>query len=86
MLVFSQYVGTRYATQLLAENPEGVGYLLKDRVAGVREFMEALARGAGGALSSIRTSWLAHAPVSFARDTIPRITIHSEPKGDVGSR
>jgi DNA-binding NarL/FixJ family response regulator len=48
VLMFSQYVETRYATQLLAENPAGVGYLLKDRVADVREFMDALVRVAGG--------------------------------------
>lgn len=48
MLVFSQYVETRYATQLLAENPAGVGYLLKDRVANVREFMDGLTRVANG--------------------------------------
>lgn len=49
VLVFSQYVETRYATQLLAEGSAGVGYLLKDRVADVGEFMDALARiGAGG--------------------------------------
>lgn len=49
VLVFSQYVETRYATQLFADSPAGVGYLLKDRVADVREFMDALARiGAGG--------------------------------------
>jgi DNA-binding NarL/FixJ family response regulator len=48
VLVFSQYVETRYATQLLAEDPAGVGYLLKDRVADIREFMDALARVAGG--------------------------------------
>jgi DNA-binding NarL/FixJ family response regulator len=48
VLVFSQYVETRYATLLLAENPAGVGYLLKDRVADVREFMDALTRVAGG--------------------------------------
>lgn len=44
VLVFSQYVETRYATQLLAEGSAGVGYLLKDRVADVSEFMEALER------------------------------------------
>ncbi|MBO0729800.1 MAG: response regulator transcription factor [Acidimicrobiaceae bacterium] len=48
VLVFSQYVETRHASQLFAGNPAGVGYLLKDRVADVREFMEALARVAGG--------------------------------------
>ena len=48
VLVFSQYVETRYATRLLAESASGVGYLLKDRVADVAEFADALARVAGG--------------------------------------
>jgi DNA-binding NarL/FixJ family response regulator len=48
VLVFSQYVETRYATQLLAEGSAGVGYLLKDRVADVGEFVDAPARVAAG--------------------------------------
>jgi DNA-binding NarL/FixJ family response regulator len=49
VLVFSQYVETRYAAQLLADNPTGVGYLLKDRVADVPDFVEAVTRvGTGG--------------------------------------
>ena len=44
VLVFSQYVETRYAAELLSGSPRGVGYLLKDRVADVREFVEALER------------------------------------------
>jgi DNA-binding NarL/FixJ family response regulator len=48
VLVFSQYVETRYASRLLADNPVGVGYLLKDRVADVGEFIAALERVAGG--------------------------------------
>jgi len=48
VLVFSQYVETRYATQLLAESSAGVGYLLKDRVADVGDFVEALTRVAVG--------------------------------------
>jgi DNA-binding NarL/FixJ family response regulator len=49
VLVFSQYIETRYASQLLAGGAAGVGYLLKDRVAEVAEFTDALARvGAGG--------------------------------------
>ncbi len=49
VLLFSQYVETRYAARLLAGNAAGVGYLLKDRVADVAEFTEALDRvGAGG--------------------------------------
>jgi DNA-binding NarL/FixJ family response regulator len=48
VLVFSQYVETRYATQLLAGNAAGIGYLLKDRVAETSEFVGALQRVAGG--------------------------------------
>lgn len=48
VLVFSQYIETRYATELLAGSARGVGYLLKDRVADVREFVDALQRVAGG--------------------------------------
>ena len=47
-LVFSQYVETRYAAQLLAESSVGIGYLLKDRVADVSDFMDALSRVAAG--------------------------------------
>lgn len=49
VLVFSQYVETKYATQLLADGAGGVGYLLKDRVADVSDFIEALTRVASGA-------------------------------------
>jgi DNA-binding NarL/FixJ family response regulator len=48
VLVFSQYVETRYAAELIASSTRGVGYLLKDRVADVREFVDALVRVAGG--------------------------------------
>jgi DNA-binding NarL/FixJ family response regulator len=48
VLVFSQYVETRYASRLLERNAAGVGYLLKDRVADVAEFAEALERVARG--------------------------------------
>jgi DNA-binding NarL/FixJ family response regulator len=48
VLVLSQYIETRYATRLLAGNAAGVGYLLKDRVADVAEFADALARVAAG--------------------------------------
>jgi DNA-binding NarL/FixJ family response regulator len=48
VLVFSQYIETRYAARLLQGNAAGVGYLLKDRVADVAEFTEALARVAAG--------------------------------------
>ncbi|HSV64733.1 MAG TPA: response regulator transcription factor [Mycobacteriales bacterium] len=49
VLVLSQYVEERYATELLAGDTRGVGYLLKDRVADVEAFVEALRRvGEGG--------------------------------------
>ncbi|HEY8527093.1 MAG TPA: response regulator transcription factor [Acidimicrobiales bacterium] len=48
VLVFSQYIETRYASELLAERSDGVGYLLKDRVARVSEFVDALRRVAAG--------------------------------------
>jgi DNA-binding NarL/FixJ family response regulator len=48
VLVLSQYIETRYAAQLLESNASGVGYLLKDRVADVAEFADALARVAAG--------------------------------------
>lgn len=48
ILVFSQYIETRYAADLLATHSGGVGYLLKDRVANVAEFAEAIDRIAAG--------------------------------------
>ncbi|HAP77300.1 MAG TPA: DNA-binding response regulator [Acidimicrobiaceae bacterium] len=48
VLVLSQYVEERYATELLALGVAGVGYLLKERVADVREFVEAAERVAAG--------------------------------------
>ncbi|MFD7157385.1 response regulator [Kribbella sp. NPDC059898] len=48
VLVFSQYVEEVYAAELLAAGSEGVGYLLKDRVSRVDEFLEAVRRVAGG--------------------------------------
>jgi DNA-binding NarL/FixJ family response regulator len=48
VLVFSQYVETRYAADLLIDGAEGVGYLLKERVADVGEFLDAIERIAAG--------------------------------------
>lgn len=47
-LVLSQYVEERYAVDLVADGASGVGYLLKDRVADVDEFLESLSRVADG--------------------------------------
>lgn len=48
VLIFSQYVETRYATQLLGDGGAGVGYLLKERVVDIGEFVAALERVASG--------------------------------------
>ena len=48
VLVVSQYVEGSYAVDLLAEGTSGVGYLLKERVADVADFLEAVRRVAGG--------------------------------------
>jgi DNA-binding NarL/FixJ family response regulator len=48
VLVLSQYVEEGYAIDLLSEGGEGVGYLLKDRVADVRLFTDAVVRVADG--------------------------------------
>ena len=49
VLVLSQYVEEEYATELIGDRAEGVGYLLKDRVADVEAFVDAVRRvGQGG--------------------------------------
>jgi len=48
ILLFSQYIETRYAAELLADDATGIGYLLKDRVADVSDFVDALVRVASG--------------------------------------
>ena len=48
VLVLSQYVEASYAMELLAENAEGVGYLLKDRVSDIKEFAAAVRRVSEG--------------------------------------
>ncbi|WP_328538910.1 response regulator transcription factor [Streptomyces sp. NBC_00344] len=48
VLIFSQYVETKYAAQLLGDGVGGVGYLLKERVVDIGEFVDALHRVAAG--------------------------------------
>jgi len=48
VLLFSQYIETRYTARLLESGAAGVGYLLKDRVGKVAEFVSALERVAAG--------------------------------------
>jgi DNA-binding NarL/FixJ family response regulator len=48
VLVLSQFYEEHYAVQLIGERPEGVGYLLKERVGDVDDFIDAVRRVAGG--------------------------------------
>ncbi|MFT4297139.1 MAG: response regulator transcription factor [Micropruina sp.] len=48
VLILSQYVEERYASEVLAAGARGLGYLLKDKVADLAEFADALARVASG--------------------------------------
>lgn len=74
VLVFSQWIETRYATELLASGAGGVGYLLKDRVADVGDFVDALQRVATGgtALDPEVVSQLMGA--SRQQDSLARLT------------
>jgi DNA-binding NarL/FixJ family response regulator len=69
VLVLSQYVEVGLAMKLLAESAEGVGYLLKDRISDVKDFLTSLRRVAdgGSALDPIIVSTL----VSRRRDDDP---------------
>jgi DNA-binding NarL/FixJ family response regulator/class 3 adenylate cyclase len=59
VLVLSQYLEPAYALELLSESAEGVGYLLKDRVADIPEFVAAVKRvGEGG--SALDPSVVSH--------------------------
>ena len=51
VLVLSQYYEERYAIELIGERPEGVGYLLKERVGDVDAFIDAVRRVAQGETS-----------------------------------
>jgi DNA-binding NarL/FixJ family response regulator len=48
VLIVSQYVEQTYAAELLADGRGGIGYLLKDRIGDVREFVDAVRRVAAG--------------------------------------
>src|SRR4029077_6895392 len=51
VLVLSQYVEHTYAAQVLADGDGGVGYLLKERVGEVRDFIDAVRRVAEGGMA-----------------------------------
>jgi DNA-binding NarL/FixJ family response regulator len=73
ILVLSQYVEERYATELLSEQTSGIGYLLKDRVADVREFVDALNRVASGG-TALDPEVVAQLLVRRHNDPVDRLT------------
>ncbi|MFG2222142.1 response regulator [Streptomyces sp. NPDC048644] len=73
VLMLSQYVEERYAADLLATHTSGVGYLLKQRVADVEEFIEALRRVADGG-TALDPQVVAQLLVRRASDPMERLT------------
>lgn len=73
VLLLSQYVEERYAADLLAANISGVGYLLKQRVADVEEFIEALQRVADGG-TALDPQVVAQLLVRRPSDPLERLT------------
>src|SRR5204863_530396 len=72
VLVLSQYVEEEYATELLADRAEGVGYLLKDRVADVDVFTDAVRRVADGGSAGSPGGTAAGPPRSRSGSPAPR--------------
>jgi DNA-binding NarL/FixJ family response regulator len=73
VLVLSQYVEERYATDLLSANTSSVGYLLKDRVADVEDFVAALRRVADGG-TALDPEVVAQLLVRRRSDPLDRLT------------
>jgi DNA-binding NarL/FixJ family response regulator len=73
VLVLSQYVEERYATDLLSVETSGVGYLLKDRVAQVSDFLDALRRVAAGG-TALDPDVVAQLMVRHRSDPLERLT------------
>ena len=73
VLVLSQYVEERYATDLLSAGTSGVGYLLKDRVAQVSDFLDALRRVAAGG-TALDPEVVAQLLVRRRDDPVDRLT------------
>lgn len=76
VLVLSQYVEERYATELISADSGGVGYVLKDRVAAVEEFVDALQRVAAGGTAL---------DPEVVRQLLTR-TRHTDPLAQLGER
>ncbi|MEV4150810.1 response regulator transcription factor [Amycolatopsis sp. NPDC049691] len=73
VLILSQYVEERYAADLLSANTSKVGYLLKDRVADVAEFVDALHRVAGGG-TALDPEVVAQLLLRHTSDPLDRLT------------
>ncbi|MFJ7909930.1 response regulator [Kitasatospora sp. NPDC096204] len=73
VLLLSQYVEERYAADLLATNTSGVGYLLKQRVANVDDFVDALQRVAEGG-TALDPEVVAQLLVRRHRDPLEKLT------------
>ncbi|WP_329564035.1 response regulator transcription factor [Kitasatospora sp. NBC_01266] len=73
MLLLSQYVEERYAADLLSSNTSGVGYLLKERVANVDDFVDALQRVAAGG-TALDPEVVAQLLVRRHRDPLEKLT------------
>ncbi|MET7933978.1 response regulator transcription factor [Streptomyces sp. NPDC005322] len=73
VLLLSQYVEERYAADLLTAHTSGIGYLLKQRVADVEEFIDALRRVAGGG-TALDPQVVAQLLVRRHRDPLDRLT------------
>jgi DNA-binding NarL/FixJ family response regulator len=73
VLMLSQYVEERYAADLLSANTSKVGYLLKDRVADVAEFVDALHRVASGG-TALDPEVVAQLLLRHTSDPLDRLT------------
>ncbi|GHF58063.1 DNA-binding response regulator [Kitasatospora xanthocidica] len=73
VLLLSQYVEERYAADLLSTNTSGVGYLLKQRVANVDDFVDALQRVAEGG-TALDPEVVAQLLVRRHRDPLEKLT------------
>jgi DNA-binding NarL/FixJ family response regulator len=75
VLVLSQYVETAYASELIADNTAGIGYLLKERVGDVRAFLDALHQVAeGGTVIDRQVVTQLLAPHEGADDGLARLS------------
>ncbi|MFD7906529.1 response regulator [Kitasatospora sp. NPDC059722] len=73
VLLLSQFVEERYAADLLSTNTSGVGYLLKQRVANVDDFLDALQRVAAGG-TALDPEVVAQLLVRRHRDPLEKLT------------